>query len=321
MRLTNNMIMKRYLRNINTSSKTLNKLSDIATSEQLYRKASEDPAAALKAFNVRNDLSRIDLYKKNIVDVKNILTDVETSISAINDLAIDIKAKIEQAKNTTYTETERAAIAAVLENMQVQILEIVNRKTADRYLFSGSSVTEIPFTVEDGKLLYHGVDVDTGSFSKDSVYIDLGMGMSSGAGAPVTDNTAFDISYPGVNLLGYGVDEDGISNNLYNIISDLVEMVKNNDISNIDKYAAKFENKMSEILVQYADVGEKSNFIDFLDNRLDVDEENFMNKQISLEGADLAEALMNLEYQKLAYNAALKIGATVLQGSLLDYLS
>ena len=44
MRLTNNMILKRYMRNLNTSFKTLNKLSDISASQQLYKKASENPA-------------------------------------------------------------------------------------------------------------------------------------------------------------------------------------------------------------------------------------------------------------------------------------
>ena len=320
MRLTNNMILKRYMRNLNTSFKTLNKLSDISSSQQLYKKASENPAAALKAFNVRNDLFKIGIYKGNLLDVRNILTDIESCIATINDIAVEVNTRLEQAKNVTYSETERAAIAAVIENMQVQLLEVVNRRTAGRYIFGGSNLTEMPFTVEDGKLLYHGVDVDTGIFEKDSIYVDLGAGMSSGA-APINDNTAFDISYPGVRLLGHGVDEDGISNNLYNIMSDLVAMLNNNDISQIDKYQAKFEQVISGILVQYADIGEKCNFVNFLDKRLLVDEENYLNKQDGLEVADLAEAFMNLEYQKMAYNAALKIGASVLQGSLLDFLS
>ena len=53
MRLTNNMILKRYMRNLNTSFKTLNKLSDISRLAAVGIKASENPAAALKAFNVR----------------------------------------------------------------------------------------------------------------------------------------------------------------------------------------------------------------------------------------------------------------------------
>ena len=65
--------------------------------------------------------------------------------------------------------------------------------------------------MEDGKLLHH-VDVDTGIFEKDSIYVDLGAGMSSGA-APVNDNTAFDISTPEFGCWGTA-DEDGISNNL-----------------------------------------------------------------------------------------------------------
>lgn len=321
MRLTNNMIMKRYLRNLNTSYKTLSKLSDMSSSQKLYSRASENPAAAMKAFNVRNDLTRIDFFKNNIVDVKNIYTDYEASISTVNDIVKEINSMLEQAKNVTYTDTELAAIATVLENYQTQLLDVVNRKSADRFLFGGANLTDLPFEVKDGKLYYHGVDVDTGTFEKENIYIDFGMGMSSRSGVAVNDNTAFNIAYSGVDLLGSGVDADGISNNIYNIITDLVQMLKNNDTTNLEKYQKKFESKMSDVLIQYADIGQKTNFIDFIENRLSIDEENFLNKQDSLEVADLAEAFMNLEYQRLAYNAALKIGANLMEGSLLDFLS
>lgn len=320
MRVTNNLLIKKYLKNLNKSFATYNKLSDIATTEQLYRNASDNSAATMKAFSVRHDLTKINLYKSNIVDVKNILTDIESTISSLNDVAIDIKSLIEQAKNVTYSDAERKSIAQVLKNLQIQILNSANSKYAGRYLFGGSNITEIPFTVVGGRLCYNGVDVDTGTFEPDHVYVDLGMGMAAGSSTAVNDNTAFDIAYRGVDLLGYGVDSDGISNNLYNIVGDLVTMLENNDITDLERYEKKFEQKMSDILVKYADVGEKTNFVAFLDSRLDISKENSLNKQDSLEGANLAEAIMNVTYQEMAYNAALKIGANILQNSLLDYL-
>jgi flagellar hook-associated protein 3 FlgL len=308
------------MKNLNKSFDTLNRLNSISTTGELYTKASDNPAATIKAFSVRRDLSKINLYKSSIVDVKNILTDVEATISSLNDLTIDIGTCIEQAKNNTYSETERKAIAEVLKNYQVQILNNANKKSAGRYIFGGTNIKDLPFTVSDGKLYYNGVDVDTGTFKDEHIYVDLGMGMTSSTSTQVNDNTAFDIAYPGIDLLGHGVDSDGISNNLYNIVGDLIEMFENNDVSGLDQYAAKFEQKRSDILVQYADIGEKTNFVDFLDTRLRIDEENAYVKQDSLEYADIAEALMNVAYQRFAYEAALKVGSDILQSSLLDYL-
>ena len=63
-------------------------------------------------------------------------------------------------------------------------------------------------------------------------------------------------------------------------MSDLVAMINNNDVSELDEYQAKFEQVISGILVQYADIGEKC-FVN-LDKRLLVDEENYLNARTAL---------------------------------------
>lgn len=318
MRLTNNIVIRKYMSNLNKSKTTLDKLVEKATTQQKYKYAYENPTAALKAFNVRRDLSKFEIYKDNIVDVQNTLTDIESSIEALNDIAIDVNAQLVQAENVTYGGTELQIIAEVLRGLQYQVLNIANSSYSGKFLFGGTNVQTEPFTLDaDGKLLYNGVDVDTGTFEKQSIYIDVGLGLTTGN---LNANNAYDIAYPGNELLGSGVDENGITNNFYNLIGEIARKFETNDLTNIKQYTDKFKEKMDNIVVQYADIGQRTNFVEFVNSKVENDEDNAIMKQEKLEVADLTQVITDYMYQKYSYDASLQIGAKILSNSLLDYL-
>jgi flagellar hook-associated protein 3 FlgL len=321
MRLTNNMIMRKYMANLNTSLTTLNNLNEQTSSGMKFSKMSEDPATALKAFQVRRNLSQITLYKSNVLDTQNSLSDIEFSISNLNNTLSDINAQIIQGRTGTYNASDKIVIANTLKDMQQQILEISNSKFSGKFIFGGPNVKQPPFTLDaTSKLLYNGVNVDTGTFTNEAIYVDIGLGLSTDTAGNIIPQSAFNKSHPGSELLGTGVDADGISNNLYNVVGEIAKMFQNNDFTNIDKYVNKFSKNVEEVMVQYANVGEKSKSLEYLSNRLDTDENNALHKQNDLEAVDLAKSILDFKNQESSYNAALQMGAKILQLSLVDYL-
>lgn len=321
MRLTNNMIMRKYMANLNTSLTTLNNLNEQVSSGMKFSKMSEDPATALKAFQVRRNLSQITLYKSNVLDIQNSLSDIEFSISNLNTTLSDINVQIIQGRTGTYNASDKIVIANTLKDMQQQILEISNSKFSGKFIFGGPNVMQPPFTLgTDNKLLYNGVDVDTGTFTNEAIYVDIGLGLSTDTAGNIIPQSAFNKSHPGSELLGTGVDADGISNNLYNVVGEIAKMFETNDLTNIDKYVNKFSKNVEEVMVQYANVGEKSKSLEYLSNRLDTDENNALHKQNDLEAVDLAKSILDFKNQEMSYNAALQMGAKILQLSLVDYL-
>lgn len=322
MRLTNNMIMRKYMANLNTSLTTLNNLNEQTSSGMKFSKMSEDPAAALKAFQVRRNLSQITLYKSNVLDIQNSLSDIELSVSNLNNTLSDINAQIIQGRTGTYNASDKIVIAITLKDMQQQILEISNSKFSGKFIFGGPNVTQPPFTLDaNSKLLYNGVDVDgPGPFANEPIYVDIGLGLSTDTSGNIIPQSAFNKSHPGSELLGTGKDTEGISNNLYNVVGKIAEMFQNNDLTDIDKYVNKFSKNVEEVMVQYANVGEKSKSLEYLSNRLDTDENNALHKQNNLEAVDLAKSILDFKNQELSYNAALQMGAKILQLSLVDYL-
>jgi flagellar hook-associated protein 3 FlgL len=210
----------------------------------------------------------------------------------------------------------------VLRNYQTEILSIANSKYSDKYIFGGSDSSSIPFKLESGVLTYHGVDVDSSSgFTDETVYYDIGLGLQTDVSGEVIEGTAFNISNPGSKIFGTGTDTDGITNNLYNLLGELADKFDANDMEDIDKYVTKLDSLVDKNMVNYVDVGQKTNFIEFLSSRFDTSEVNLTEKQKNIEGIDSAKAILEYKAQETAYNAALQMGSNIIQMTLLNYMT
>jgi len=317
------MLTTDYMANLNSSLRELTRLSEQNATGRSYQKASEDPATALKAYKVRENLSRISLYKDNVTEASTLLTDVESAYKELNSLMTDIKEKISAGKSDTSSAEDRATLAAVLRTYQAEILDIANTQTSGKYVFSGSDMTVKPFTVGSGILYYHGIDVDSDTvFEGESLYYDVGMGLEiDEATGKVIAGTAFDVASCGNEVFGTGTDADGITNNLYNLIGKIADMFESNDLTDIEAYLTKLETMANNVLVKYTEIGVKTDFLDFLKTRLEDSEANYQKKQSLLETVDTADAAVAYSAQKTAYEAALAMGSKLIQYSLLDYLS
>ena len=320
MRMTNNLMFRTYMKNLNSNTKSLDDLNQKVSSQRRFLKISDEPAIALKAFKVRRDLSRIELFRDNIDDIQSTLDEVETSISAINDNVTEAAALILQGRNGTYSAEDRKVVASSLRSYQEKILNAANSKFAGKYIFGGASVDEIPFTLAGGNLLYNGQNVDTATFTTEYKYVDIGLGLNLNGAGVVSPESAMNTAHSGSELLGTGVDGNGLSNNLYNLLGDMAEMFETNNLLQIDLYSEKLSEKADNIRLQYVSVGEQVKFTEFIDTRLDSNELNASKKSKTLEGVELEKVIIEFSSQELIYNACLQMGTKILQPSLMDYL-
>ncbi|HAN20837.1 MAG: hypothetical protein A2Y15_04850 [Clostridiales bacterium GWF2_36_10] len=321
MRLTNSMMSKNYLKNLNSSLENLNEANTRVTAQRKYMKISEDPATALKAMKVRKNLSRIEVYKENLSDAQAIFDQYESTISNINDIATEAVSQVLQGTTGTSNETVRKTVATTLRGYQETILAAANTKYGDDYIFGGESVGNTPFKLNGtGELLYNGQNVNTGTFTDEYRFVDIGVGLTVGTDGEIVPKSAFNVSNSGSTLLGTGVDTNGITNNLYNLLGEIATKLENNDIDDIQLYSDKLEAKADDIRLQYVSIGEKTNFISYFTERLDAERINATTKQNELESMDIEEGIIIFGEQELAYNACLQMGTKILQPSLIDFL-
>lgn len=316
------MITSNYLANLNNSLEDLTKINEKVSQGRSYLKASEDPAAALKAFQVRQNLTRISLYQDNVSQAGDILTDVESAISELNSVLTSVSEQVIKGKSDTCSTEDRLIIAEVLRNYQAEVLDVANYKSANKYIFGGSDMTEAPFTVTGGTLNYHGIDVNTnGVFGEEKVFFDIGLGLATDASGNVVEGSAFNVANPGSGVFGTGIDANGIPNNIYNLLGEISDQFESNDLTNMDSYMEKLESVRDGVIIQYVNVGQKTNFLGFLSERLESNDFNAQTKQSNIENIDAAAGILDYNTQKVAYEAALAMGGKIIQYSLLDYMS
>lgn len=321
MRLTDNMITGNYLQNLNRNMQDLSDTNTKVAAGRKYMKMSEDPASAVKAFDVRKDLNRIDLYTSTLSDSQALLDEAETSLSSISETATNALTQIIQGTNGSLGEADREAVANTLRSYQQMILGAANVKASDRFVFGGSGFGTTPFTLDSsGKLLYNGQDVDNGTFSAEHRYVDIGIGLTVSSGGAVSSQTALDVAYSGAELLGTGVDANGLPNNLYNLIGEIADKIEAGDTSSIKAYTEKLEERSDDVRMQYVGIGEKSNYISFFADRLSSEKITSTSKQKDIEGLSIEEGAIMFREQETMYNACLQMGTKILQPSLLDYL-
>lgn len=166
--------------------------------------------------------------------------------------------------------------------------------------------------------------------SKETTYVDLGMGIKENEDGEVVKGTAFDTSLPGINILGYGMDEDGDPKNVVMIMKKLGDVLsrcdaesgawEGGDEATADRLLRKLQDAVSELSNQHTSIDTKSKFLKSNQTRLEDQADVLQEERYNIEHVDEADAISEFLYNYTVYNAALKIGTQLLSESLIDYM-
>jgi len=331
MRVTNSMLARHFLRNLDNNLKEMDKIQmQMATGRKFFR-PSDDPVGSARSLQIRRSISRIQQYQRNAQDANAWLTETETVLMQIKDIIQNASEKTIQGANGTLSDSDRQAVATAIRGLQEQLVLAGNSSFAGRYIFGGSNTQTPPFSVEGGILYYRGKELNSldptvlaelDALSKERVVYDLGAGLQqdAGTGAPVIKGV--DVAFPGCNLIGYGQDSDGLPNSLYAILEDIAVIFEtgNDPSTQIQPYIGKLQEKLEGVLTQLTDIGERTKFLDFMDGRLEDAYLNYVTRQSEIEDVDQARAIIDFSMREAVYRSALAVGARVIQPSLVDFL-
>ncbi len=167
--------------------------------------------------------------------------------------------------------------------------------------------------------------------------IDLGMGLQEDANGKLINGTAFDRSIPGINMLGYGIDEDGDPVNLAMIMKRLGEIYSACDpttgaFAKNEEEARKLEEEADRLLdkyqaatdrtnASYTDIETKAHYLQQNQARLKLQGDYLQEERENIENVDLADAITEFSWDYYCYSAALKVGTQLLSQSLIDYMN
>ena len=204
----------------------------------------------------------------------------------------------------------------------------------------GEPLTEdgaIPTDQKQWYVFFRNMETLNG-LSKEVQYANLGMGMDEDGsvnahGDPnLVDGTYFNNAIPGINMLGYGVDEDGDSKNLALLMKEfdhVLSQVNSNGTvpdelggnQRVIDLLGKFDAVCDFTLEGYTKITTESKFLTSNTETLEDQTLNLTEQIADLEQVDLADAITQFMWDYNCYNAALKIGTQLLSQSLLDYMN
>ncbi len=118
---------------------------------------SDDPIAAARALDLRERLSRIQQFDRNIVVAQNRLRDEEAALSNINNILQRVRELALQANNTTINNESRQLIATEMRQNLDQLVDLANaRNGTGEFLFSGNATDTLPVSGTGGGFTYNG---------------------------------------------------------------------------------------------------------------------------------------------------------------------
>lgn len=340
MRVTQTMMTRQYTKRVSNTLGSLDYVNKQVGSGRKFFKGSENPAGAAKAYQLRRHGSQVNDYISNVEDVQSTLQTKESSITQVRKAMEDAYESLLSVKSGTKDNpSDKEIIAKQFRSIQETIVKDMNTKYGDKFLFGGSCVTEPPFELKGNTLTYRGVDVSGNTdfvmpdgtrldsmtllkeFASDPIYIDLGFGLEFENGQ-LNASSAYDSSTPGINVLGYGTDDDGISNNVVVLLGQMATMLENDCTGDdLDPYLTKFKEKQQDTLNSVTKLGSDDMFLGYTNDRLESLQDNIELKRSNTEYINAEEAIMNLNTIDYMYQAMLKTGKNILSNSFIDFMS
>lgn len=310
MRVTGNMLASNLLNNLYGNLKHLNRYQNQISSNSRILRLSDDPIGAVSAIQIGNDLSKNSQYTKNVADAKSWLDQTEDILMEMNDVLLRVKEIAVQAGNGTYTEEQRNAIIEEAKQMMDHFLDLANTKFAGKYIFGGFNTTSVPFQMTGTTVSYNSIaDISAATLA------EITYENSQIREYNLSASTTFNVSLTGVQVIGTGTQ------NIFSLFQGFINDLQTNTVTpELIEYSSKFTDAQEQILSLIADVGGRQTRLENMSVRYQNEELNLTELYTKVAGINEAEVITQYKMAENTYNAALQVGAQIIQRSLVDFL-
>lgn len=302
-RVSQRLLVDRVLTNLNAQTVRILKLQEQLSTQLRVNRPSDDPLAARRAMNARDEIAKNDQFLTNISTIGVSQSETESAIKTVNDLVLRVKELTLRGVNQTNGQTQRDQFAGEINQIIENVLEQGNHVTNGRYIFAGTRTSSPAFTATRAtngditSITYDGNDGKIRAEVSEGVYVS-------------TNETGEDVF----------LSSSSTSVNIFDTLIAIRDNLRAGNVTALQNQIGDLDKARDQLLAAVSRVGATQ-------NRLDTVQENLDDISGELEGvlsdaidADYAEVILNLNAESNAYQAALNAGSRVIQPSLLDFI-
>ena len=292
MRITQRAVAMTSLQGLSTNLTSLAKLQQQLTSGKNFSTPSESPTGTNTSMAVRADLRAAEQHSRNISDANGWLTQTDTALQSMMDMTRKVRELALSGKNTgTASAATQAALTAEVTTLRDGLLGVANQNVRGRPLFGG---------VTGGTTAYDNTGAWTGN--------NTGQLMRR---VSATETVRIDVS--GIEAFG------APGNDLFEVAKRIATDISANPAA-LAGHLNDLDAIMEKMMTSLSGIGSRQARVENADIVNDDYKINLLTMLGENENVDLPKTIMNMEMQKVGYEAALAATAKALQPSLMDFL-
>lgn len=295
MRVTQSMVSGNSLRNISSSYNRLAELNNQVATGKKITKPSDDPVVAMKGMYFRSNLSQVEQYKRNLSELHLWMDNSEAGLEQATSGLDRVRTLLLKGKNDTNSVDERDAIAKEVAQIKDDLVNVANTQVNGKYIFHGTDVSN-PL-VTNGAPPTVAENIDDPAINNYGVEVSQGITMK----ANVSPSSTF-------------------NQEMFDVMQEIEDKFNSNDTEGLDDLLERLDGVINSMNSEKSELGARSNRLEMVETRID-DQEVMATRVLSdNEDVDLEKAITNLSVQESVHNAALAVGARLIQTSLIDFL-
>ena len=138
MRITNKIMQRNNLSNINTNKVYQDKLSTQMSTQKKVSRPSDDPVVSIRALRLRSNVTEVtQYYSKNIPDAESWLDVTEDALKNLTDIMTNMIKQCTKASNGDLKSADRQIILEQLKALGDEVYSTGDADYAGRYVFTG----------------------------------------------------------------------------------------------------------------------------------------------------------------------------------------
>ena len=290
-RVTQQTVQASSLRNLQSNLSRMATLQAQMSSGTKLSLPSDDPAATSDVMRLNASSRQLDQYSRNASDGTSWLTTIDTALSSTTAALQRVRDLTVQGGNGAYGTTSRQALATEITGIRQELLKQANTTFLGRTVFAGTSNAGAAF------------DPTTYAFNGTP-----GSSVQRQVGA----DTAVRVDSDGSTVFGQG------SSSVFALLDQISGTL--NAGGDPTSSLTALDGHLQAVTTEAASIGSRQRVLDASTADLTSASQTVKTQTSGLQDIDLAEVIMQLKSQEVAYQGALGATGRVLQPTLMDFL-
>lgn len=292
-RVTQTMMSQRSLQGMQLSLSNLARTQEQLSSGRILNRPSDSPTDTTAAMRLRSSLADARQHVRSAEDGKGWLNQADTTLqSMLNETRRARELVLQGANGGVMSASAREALAIEVDQLRESLISQANTTYLERPVFGGVT----------------GGDV---AYDPDGNYVGTTAGQVT---RTVADGVTIRVDLDAAAVFGpHGA-------NLFDDLAAAADALRTGDPAGISASLDKLHLGMERLTNGLAEVGGRTQRLEAALQRAKDGELSLTSSLTEIENVDLPKAMVELQLQEVAYQAALGATARVLQPSLLDFL-